>query len=36
LYAPPRGYSWVRVDSDIVLAALATGLVLDVVHNEFY
>ena len=36
LYAPPRGYSWVRVDSDVVLTALATGLVLDVVYNQFY
>lgn len=36
LYAPPRGYCWVRVDSDIVLTALATGLVLDVVYNQFY
>ncbi len=36
LYAPPRGYRWVRVDSDIVLTALATGLILDVVNNQFY
>jgi Ni/Co efflux regulator RcnB len=34
LYAPPRGYQWVRVDGgDLLLAAIATGLVLDVLHD---
>jgi Ni/Co efflux regulator RcnB len=33
LYAPPRGYGWVRVDNDLLLTALATGLVFDVVYN---
>jgi Ni/Co efflux regulator RcnB len=33
LYAPPRGARWVRVDDDVILTALATGLVLDVVYN---
>jgi Ni/Co efflux regulator RcnB len=33
LYAPPRGSQWVRVDNDVVLTALATGLVLDVIYN---
>jgi Ni/Co efflux regulator RcnB len=33
LYAPPRGARWVRVDNDVLLTALATGLVLDVIHN---
>jgi Ni/Co efflux regulator RcnB len=33
LYAPPRGHQWVRVDNDLLLTALATGLVLDVVYN---
>ena len=33
LYAPPRGSQWVRVDNDLLLTALATGLVMDVVHS---
>lgn len=36
LYGPPRGYHWVRVDHDAVLAVIATGVVLDVVYNTFY
>ncbi|HEV7714945.1 MAG TPA: RcnB family protein, partial [Steroidobacteraceae bacterium] len=36
LREPPYGYHWVRVDRDIVLAAVATGLVLDVIYNQFY
>lgn len=36
LYAPPRGYRWVRVDNDVVLAAIASGLVVSVVSNLFY
>lgn len=36
LYAPPRGYHWVRVDGDVVLAAIASGLVVGVVSNLFY
>ncbi len=35
LRSPPRGYHWVRVDHDAVLAAIATGIVLDVVLNSF-
>ena len=35
LYAPPRGYRWVRVDGDAVLAAVATGIVLDSVFHLF-
>ena len=35
LYAPPYGYRWVRVDSDAVLAAVATGIVLDAVYHAF-
>jgi Ni/Co efflux regulator RcnB len=34
--APPRGHCWVRVDRDAVLAVIATGLVLDVLHDYFY
>lgn len=36
LRAPPYGYHWVRVDTDVVLAAIATGVILDVVYNQFY
>ena len=32
---PPRGYHWVRVNTDVVLAAVATGVVLDVLFNQF-
>ena len=32
---PPRGYHWVRVNDDVVLAAIATGIVLDVLFNQF-
>ncbi len=36
LWAPPRGYHWVRVDGDAVLAAIATGIVLDTVFHAFH
>lgn len=36
LREPPRGCHWVRVNNDVVLAAVATGVVLDVVYNHFY
>ena len=36
LYGPPRGYYWVRVDHDALLAAVATGLVIDAVYDAFY
>lgn len=36
LHAPPHGYHWVRVNQDVVLAAIATGVVLDVLYNHFY
>ncbi len=36
LYAPPYGYHWVRVGNDVVLTALATGIVLDVLYNIWY
>jgi len=32
---PPRGYHWVRVNDDVVLAAIATGVVLEVLFNQF-
>ena len=36
LYSPPRGYHWVRVGSDVVLTAIATGIVLDVLYDIWY
>ncbi len=30
---PPRGYRYVRVDNDILLLAIGTGLVLDAIQN---
>jgi Ni/Co efflux regulator RcnB len=35
LYAPPRGYHWVRTDHDAVLAAIATGVIVGVVVGAF-
>lgn len=35
LRAPPRGYHWVRVNNDAVLAAVATGVVLESVFHLF-
>ncbi len=32
---PPRGYGWVEVNGDFVLAALATGVILDVAANPY-
>lgn len=36
LYRPPHGHHWVRVDHDVVLAAVTTGAVIAVVHNLFH
>jgi Ni/Co efflux regulator RcnB len=36
LRPPPRGYHWVRVDNDVVLAAIVSGLVVQVVNGIFY
>ena len=36
LRAPPYGHHWVRIDGDVVLAAIATGLIVDVVHDLFH
>lgn len=35
LYNPPRGHQWVRVDHDVVLTAIATGVVAAVVYGIF-
>ncbi len=34
LSAPPRGYHWVQTGSDYVLAAVATGIILDVLLSN--
>jgi Ni/Co efflux regulator RcnB len=34
LYAPPRGYHWVQVGSDYVLAAIATGIIANLVFGN--
>ncbi len=36
LHHPPHGYHWGRVDNDVVLTAIATGVIAAVVHNLFY
>lgn len=36
LSRPPRGHHWVRVNDDVILAAVATGLVVSVVDGLFY
>jgi Ni/Co efflux regulator RcnB len=34
LHEPPHGYHWVRNGDDFVLAAIATGVIADVVLNH--
>lgn len=34
LNAPPRGYQWVQTGGDYVLAAVATGIILQVLLNN--
>jgi Ni/Co efflux regulator RcnB len=36
LRRPPYGYHWVRVDNDIVLASIASGLVVSAVFGIFH
>jgi Ni/Co efflux regulator RcnB len=36
LHRPPHGYHWVRVNNDVILAAITTGIVLQVVDHIFY
>jgi Ni/Co efflux regulator RcnB len=36
LQPPPPGYYWVRVNDSAVLAAIATGIVVDVAVNVFH
>ena len=33
LRQPPRGYAWSRVGDDYLLAALATGIIFDIINN---
>jgi Ni/Co efflux regulator RcnB len=35
LGAPPRGYQYVRVNNDVVLAAVATGVISTVIYQLF-
>lgn len=34
LRPPPRGYAWYRVDNDYLLAAVATGLIFDIINDN--
>lgn len=34
LNRPPRGHQWVQVGADYVLIAVATGLIVQMVHNN--
>ncbi|AKM08872.1 RcnB family protein [Croceicoccus naphthovorans] len=36
LYAPPRGYRWVRADNDALLIGITSGIVSAIVSNAFY
>jgi len=33
---PPYGYHWVRVDRDVVLVAIASGLIRDILYGLYY
>lgn len=35
LRPPPRGYHWVRANDDYILAAIATGLILEVIGGNY-
>lgn len=35
LAAPPRGYEYVRVDNDVILTSVATGVIAAVIANAF-
>jgi len=36
LSPPPRGYQWVQVGNDYVLAAIATGIIAQLLLNNSY
>lgn len=33
---PPRGYRWIRVDNDVYLVAIGSGLIRDILYGLFY
>jgi Ni/Co efflux regulator RcnB len=33
---PPYGYHWVRVDRDVVLVSIASGLIRDILYGLYY
>jgi Ni/Co efflux regulator RcnB len=33
---PPYGYNWVRVDRDVVLVSIASGLIRDILYGLYY
>ena len=33
---PPRGYRWIRVDNDVLLVAISSGLIRDILYGLFY
>lgn len=35
LRSPPRGYRWVRVDRDVYLVSIASGVIADVLYGIF-
>lgn len=35
LMRPPYGYQWVRIDNDVVLVAISSGLIRDVLYGLF-
>ncbi len=34
LRQPPRGYAWYRAGNDYVLAAIATGIIFEIINNN--
>lgn len=36
LPSPRHGYQWVRINNDVVLVAIATGLIYDAMYDLFY
>lgn len=36
LRRPPRDCHWVRIGNDVVLASIATGLILEVLHGHLH
>ena len=34
LRQPPRGYSWYRAGDDYILAAIATGIIFEIINNN--